>query len=130
MYCRICGAAHAACPGDVPSRSVPIGTAMNPDAKNWISPERLYLNSKGRPCGAKDPDKQSLLVPAGGALPYAQALALGLVQASAPAEPATVEEIHVPELDDVLIGGEETATPVEIVETAPKTASKKPAKKK
>lgn len=103
---------------------------MNADAKHWISPERLYLNSQGKPCGAKDPDKQSLLVPAGGALPYAQALALGLVQPPAPAEPVTVKEIHVPELDDGLIGGEETATPVEIVETTPKTAPKKPAKKK
>lgn len=110
---------------------------MNPDAKHWISPERLYLNSQGRPCGAKDPDKQSLLVPAGGALPYAQALALNLVQASAPTEPAPVEEIHVPEFDDELIGGDENAEPDETVETAPtakltapKTAPKKGTKKK
>lgn len=55
----------------------------------YQSTERLYLNSKGEVCSAGDPDKQSLLVPAGGMLPMADAVRYGLTtETAAPAAPA------------------------------------------
>lgn len=45
----------------------------------YTSEERLYLNSKGEAVGEKDPDRQSLLVAAGGSIPIERARELGLV---------------------------------------------------
>lgn len=103
---------------------------MSTDAKFWTAPERLYLDSRGRVCGAKDPDKQSLLVPAGGRLPLSQALALGLVTPAAPAaEPAPVVEIIAPAAEEAEPAGEPTDEAEDAAPTA-KLTDAKPSKKK
>jgi hypothetical protein len=54
----------------------------------WTSDRRLYLDRAGRVVEADDPTRATLLVPAGGTLPYARAEALGLIVAPTPAEEA------------------------------------------
>jgi hypothetical protein len=53
----------------------------------WTASERLYLTKDGRAVKADDPDRASLLVPAGGTLPLERARELGLVTDAAQAEP-------------------------------------------
>jgi hypothetical protein len=45
----------------------------------YIADRRLYLAADGRVVEARDPDKLTLLVPAGGSLPFEWARALGLI---------------------------------------------------
>lgn len=66
----------------------------------WTSEERIYLNSKGETCGAKDPDKQMLLVAVGGQIPLSQAESLGLIKTTV--EPTRVVVDITPELQDAM----------------------------
>jgi hypothetical protein len=54
----------------------------------WTADRRLYLDKAGAVVEADDPTRATLLVPAGGALPYERAQALGLIVEPAPAEEA------------------------------------------
>lgn len=47
---------------------------------DFVSEERLYLDKDGNVVGDKDPNKLTLLVSAGGTLPYDEALKYGLVK--------------------------------------------------
>lgn len=48
---------------------------------DYVSEERLYLNSKGKVVGENDPDKQTLLVAKDGRIPREKAIEHGLIQA-------------------------------------------------
>jgi len=57
-----------------------VPTSLNRTPKSlWKSPQRIYLNAKGKPVPANDPTRVSLLVAEGGVLPIERARELGLL---------------------------------------------------
>lgn len=54
----------------------------------WVADRRLYLDEAGNVVEANDPTRRSLLVPAGGSIPLADAERYGLVSREEKAAPA------------------------------------------
>lgn len=63
-----------------------------PEARFYLSHERIYVDKNGNVCGEDCPEVASLLVGAGGQIPWADAIKAGLV----PEEdaPVIVEEVE------------------------------------
>lgn len=68
--------------------------STNPKAC-YRATERIYLNTRGRVCGPKDPDAHSLLVAPGDTLTLNEARRYGLIAAEA--EPGEIAPLFVAE---------------------------------
>lgn len=80
MQCPICGAAHTACPGTLPTPQFVLDLEAKPMASNlWTADRRLYLDKDRKVVEADDPTRQSLLVAQGGTIPLADAERYGLI---------------------------------------------------
>lgn len=99
MRCPICGAAHTAC-GEPYALRFPLALEGIVADTTWTAPRRLYLNKEGAVVEADDPERESLLVAAGGHIPLAQAQTLGLVVDAAPAAPASEAGVEEERPDD------------------------------
>ena len=73
---------------------------MAENKNDFVSNKRLYLDKDGKVVEADDPNRHSLLIRAGGSLPYEEAQKYGLIEGEVEekqAEEAETEEAVEPE---------------------------------
>jgi hypothetical protein len=132
--CPVCGAAHTTCPGRIPTLYPPTDLEVIVADNSYTADRRLYTDADGNVVEADDPNRQTLLVAAGGSLPIEEATRYGLnVEQKAVSKAPQNKAVSGPEESkdaaaaleaELEAEGVEAGPVVEVEEEAPKRGKK------